>query len=1472
MFIGDQWPPEPERALLLRLVSEVPLHQDSLLCIILIGITKEIAFAVPDTMEVIDQVVRRAGSLKSPDYPPLEVNNLQIIDFLFNMAEYHHPGNIQLPPDYDPPKLAISSLYWKTWIILLMLSAHNTSTIGSFCWEQYPMLRKFMEMCITNQFVLAKPADDELQMATIERSQILEFELHLATVPINEQNSLLLSQLMLMDPLGAARRPPNHILELLKNLNASHRLGHLLCRSRKPDLLLDIIQRQGTHQSMPWLADLVQNNDGDFNHLPVQCLCEFLLSNNTPSQSGDNVRDILLYLQRLLKEDVGDHQITCEVLEYFLRRLSSTSKISRHAAIKGLKMLLQIFETPDEQHQSSEIDWLLRYLPQMAHFMYVRPIIILQLRAASQIETCPELIMIYIQFIAQHTLNDNVTDMLEHVIDMSQLIVERSSIFVHLIPEDIDETSEINIINDMKFQTLNCLFVMFSNFLVKLRESKMHTFPEYPDLLLVHFSDGTQCHIHLNIIHAFIILLSHSSMIPNALQFLDYWFPENAPPPQAFNLETNEAVHILPDWLKLKMIRCSVERLVDAALLDLTPDQIVLFVQNFGTPINSMSKLLALLDRAVIEQYEAVNNSIMNKTYLLQLIEIQQMRGAKNGHITMQAFEVKQESPVDENTIIQQPGMEEVRIDMSGKEQENQRKYLRMNKQQDIEEVVDIVLQTRNTIQDKTNLLRYRKLVKNLIKPAPSTNQSALKGIAKVQEYTMSVVLNYLHKVARDPSRQNLIQNLEQNSTTCTFFRTLLNNLSEKGEQYTFSVKIMDEILNFINPARSAMLVQLISNYKAKYLRVTIKDDQNQFEKQDLVHLMNTSKVSDVERTGKNLLNDLLKHTNTNYLVESIADILKATDTGPIKQEVSILNYDQKGLLIDWLANADSEIIFSNPNLQMNLLFGTSKLQFRPYLLSLLSHQASWKTLHSTVDKLLASYNPGFDATIVLDFIDALVRNPKLWQGRDKSIPKHVRVEYIIVLSESRQIHTMIDYILNESNSFTNNEKQIYNMSKRMKLLLQCFDTNNIYILKSLIAYVEEKLDNAEVKLIFLRLLYLNMPQMKFICEDLKDVYNVDLRNLTDCVADKFAQYTVTAVASLTVPRDYQQMGQDMEIIIRKLAATHPSLILRQLSVMASLLQGRSHMDLYVLRAEHHISLFHLVMGVLELLQPQVFEEANKEGFHSALECFFTLLRYQGNTKEVYAILCRLMNFLQAYTNKNPEQALKFIEHYTDLMQDLAYRNRNITTLQQLVQGLSLLKHKTVENLERINEDDNDENKTIDDATIKKTETDSKGIYLLLTPYVKQDSIPQQWPSLVNFIKSGSYDDISGPLQEIENITHKRPLLLNDIFDTLLELIFNPSTNARTVAHLLLVRHLKQNPGNSIVNSNSLTAYIQCLCHDDTSIALSALETLTEMVLCLQEYAPQILNTVFNLGISSKLNTYPQIRKTIAALKTQHAC
>lgn len=66
------------------------------------------------------------------------------------------------------------------------------------------------------------------------------------------------------------------------------------------------------------------------------------------------------------------------------------------------------------------------------------------------------------------------------------------------------------------------------------------------------------------------------------------------------------------------------------------------------------------------------------------------------------------------------------------------------------------------------------------------------------------------------------------------------------------------------------------------------------------------------------------------------------------------------GLFIDWLVQIEPEILGSSLDLQMNMLFSPEKdakweslRVCRPYLLTLLTHHASWLTLEKALAKLL---------------------------------------------------------------------------------------------------------------------------------------------------------------------------------------------------------------------------------------------------------------------------------------------------------------------------------------------------------------------------------------------------------------------------------------------------------------------------------------------------------------------------------------
>lgn len=289
------------------------------------------------------------------------------------------------------------------------------------------------------------------------------------------------------------------------------------------------------------------------------------------------------------------------------------------------------------------------------------------------------------------------------------------------------------------------------------------------------------------IIHAFVILLTYATMIPNATPYLDYWFPQNAPLPLAFTLDTTEPIIIFPDWLKLKMIRSAVERLVEAALQDLTPQQIVLFIQSFGTPVNSMSKLLGLLDLAVIEQMNAVKETIGNGIYFAQVIEIQQARGAKNGHIAMQTLQLT------DNVLPDPPKRRIVvtkQLEIALCKPQPQANALQLK---EIYEVVDLLLQ--NETLAHLQLLRFRRLIQQLL------TADGQHHLAEQQQRTISKVVEYLSRIAKSQNRRTSNERIVQSSAVCSFFRTLFVSVHNESDQRNLA-NFMDHVRDYMISAR----------------------------------------------------------------------------------------------------------------------------------------------------------------------------------------------------------------------------------------------------------------------------------------------------------------------------------------------------------------------------------------------------------------------------------------------------------------------------------------------------------------------------------------------------------------------------------------------------------------------------------------------------------------------------------------------
>ncbi|XP_021917589.1 integrator complex subunit 1 [Zootermopsis nevadensis] len=1473
----DMWPPENDRPLMFRLASDVPVLQNTLIRIFVIGLSKDHPLAPPDTLELTDQLLKRAAAQSSESLPMLQADKLDIIDLVFNLSAYHHPDNINLPPGYCPPQLAIANLYWKGWIMLLILSAHNPTTFGSVAWEKYPTLRTLMEMCITNHFTYPPPTiamgeqveetkAKELQIAALEKQQILEFESYLAAAStkqtITEQTSLLLTQLITMDPTGPPRKPPQAVLEQLQSLNSTHRMGHLLCRSRHPDFLLDIIQRQGASQSMPWLADLVESSEGALRLLQPE--------------KQQKHQQLLQHLQMVLTDAKQDPQAPCEVLEYFLRRLSSPQTGSRAQAIKGLKLVLssvsmeeEAMEIDSQQDPNGDNSWLLRQLPQLPHFLDVRPQVVQALRQACQVENDPALVSSYIYFLALHTTHDSLPDLADLVLDMAQLIVERSSIVAAILPAPDQEVPGALI-------TLNALMLMFCSYLQKAREPRReaYTWSESQDQILVTWSTGEESTMHILVVHAMIILLNYGPGLDLNLfeSLLETWFPLGKETPKAYLVDTSEEALLIPDWLKLRMIRSNVDRLVDAALTDLEPPQLVLFIQSFGIPVKSMSKLLHTLDEAVTADPLSVGEAVLDKSYMAQLVEVQHHRGATGGQMLVRVVQLEQPKLPDYSRLC--PTTPRPTLPVAALSNKDRTK---VEHQMDAKQVASILLQIFGsvTVEPEWSKVEKQQAFRTLQKTLAVELQQ-LVGEKKILVSTIA----FFDEVLNSPRSTRFVSSLLHTpQLACPLLRLMTTTAAKASNSHNVVqslVGICQGIMRTVRDTKSPV-VAIIKHFLCKH---TLKREQKSqvvqlSSTEDPFQVLQQSPILKLERNGQLLLDEGLKLHHTEKLVEAMGRLLLQDTTGSSTQidnmassESRLARPERTGLLIDWLASVEPELIGSCTSLQMQLLFSkspnnqiaASKLgspatqSCRPYLLTLLTHRASWTTLHHCLQNLLDGGDQKYDPAAVLDFLWALTCNPKLWQGREKFTPKHHSPEDILRLT-SAQTLALVGYIVEEAvitdaeGESLSRQNASDKMESRLPLLLQC--TNDGQEMAAVAKYLVDIMSGktglrSDVANHLLLKLYFRIPGVIQHLTDVeldKFLAGACVTEWSSSVLDGMSHTLFTALTATSQNKDWTRRSQEYELLARKMASVHPVLVLRQLPMLAASLRGRVHLDFSVFRSRNHLNLFQQVVGILELLQPHIFLPAYSEGLEDTFHSYFALFKYHGHMKDLTSLLNRFISLLQGFISYDAQRALKYLQKHAHILNDLQMYHQNLPSLRALLSGISLPK------------------------------TDDEGdevIVAVAAPPITADPSPAWTPRLASLNKMQG-DDVYTALQELDHLSSRKPSVLDAFCEPISELLLSPTSNIRVLAHVLLTRHLRHNPAAATAGTG-LAAFLRCLESDQADILNTALERLSEIVLCAQEHALPLLQKVFNLGMCSNVNTVPHISKTIALLNVQTGC
>nr|XP_026261451.1 integrator complex subunit 1 isoform X1 [Urocitellus parryii] len=1557
----DNWPPESDRNFFLRLCSEVPILEDTLMRILVVGLSRELPLGPADAMELADHLVKRAAAVQADDVEVLKVERIQLIDAVLNLCTYHHPENIQLPPGYQPPNLAISTLYWKAWPLLLVVAAFNPENIGLAAWEEYPTLKMLMEMVMTNNYsyppctltdeeTRTEMINRELQISQREKQEILAFEGHLAAAStkqtITESSSLLLSQLTSLDPQGPPRRPPPHILDQVKGLNQSLRLGHLLCRSRNPDFLLNIIQRQASSQSMPWLADLVQSSEGSLDVLPVQCLCEFLLHDaaDDPAsgeeedegesreqkakkrQRQQKQRQLLGRLQDLLLGPKADEQTTCEVLDYFLRRLGSSQVASRVLAMKGLSLVLsegglrdKEEKDPPMEEDSGEVDalqgyqWLLRDLPRLPLFDSVRTTTALALQQAIHMETDPQTISAYLIYLSQHTPVEEQGPHSDLALDVARLVVERSTIMAHLFSKlSCSAASDA---------VLGALLSVFSRYVRRMRKSKegeeVYSWSESQDQVFLRWTSGETATMHILVVHAMVILLTLGP--PRAgdgefYELLDIWFPEKKPLPTAFLVDTSEEALLLPDWLKLRMIRSEVPRLVDAALQDLEPQQLLLFVQSFGIPVSSMSKLLQYLDQAVAHDPQTLEQNIMDKNYMAHLVEVQHERGASGGqtfHSLLTASlpprRDSTETPKPKSSPEHPPGQGCTRAGMQvralGPEDDLAGMFLQIfplspDPRWQSSSPRPLALALQQALGQELARVRQGdpevpgitvRLLQAMATLLGSPHGGAL-AMAMHRSHFMSCPLmrqlyQYQRCVPQDTGFSSLflkvlMQILQWLDSPAVEEGPLQAQLKLFATQYSARRRISDvrsgllhlaEALSFrrdlevINSTVRAVIATLKSGEKCSVEPELIsKVLQGLIEVRSpyLEELLTALFSATMGATGPSPASKAIVVVSS-LLQEEEPPVSGKQDTDDSLETVCL--GPSSGLLVDWLEMLDPEVVSSCPDLQRKLLFSRKKGKgpagpqvpsFRPYLLALFTHQSSWSTLHQCIRVLLGkSREQRFDPSASLDFLWACIHVPRIWQGRDQRTPQKRREELALRV-QAPELISLVELILAEAETRSQDgDATAWTLIQaRLPLLLSCCRGDDESIRKvteyltSCIQQWGDSLLGKRCQDLLLQL-YLQRPELRVPVPEVL-LQSEGATGSSICKLDGLVHRFITLLADTSDSRSSESRVADANMACRKLAVAHPILLLRHLPMIAALLHGRTHLNFQEFRQQNHLTFFMHVLGILELLQPRVFQSEHQGALWDCLLSFIRLLlNYRKSSRHLAPFISKFVQFIHKYITCSAPAAVSFLQKHAEPLHDLSFDNSDLMMLKSLLAGLSLPSRDG--RADRGLDEEGEDERSAGSLPLVSVSLSTPLTAAEMAPYMKRLSRGQ------------TVEDLLEALSDIDDMSRRRPEILGFFSTNLQRLMSSAEESCRSLAFSLALRSIQNNPS---IAADFLPTFMYCLGSRDFEVVQTALRNLPEYTLLCQEHAAVLLHRAFLVGMYGQMDTSAQISEALKIL------
>jgi len=279
---------------------------------------------------------------------------------------------------------------------------------------------------------------------------------------------------------------------------------------------------------------------------------------------------------------------------------------------------------------------------------------------------------------------------------------------------------------------------------------------------------------------------------------------------------------------------------------------------------------------------------------------------------------------------------------------------------------------------------------------------------------------------------------------------------------------------------------------------------------------------------------------------------------------------------------------------------------------------------------------------------------------------------------------------------------------------------------------------------------------------------------------------------------------------------------------MEGLLQGRVICTFEEFKKKKNDRLFHYVVDLILTLVPFVFDKEHLSHFELIVSHFFDVFKsYCLENDEFNTLVLKFFDLIEKYLNYDHGNATVLLAKYSYIISALQKAYPEVGPLKNVNSTISLL--------------------LLSSSSTNKASSCSTEISLYIPKVTTRFwSAKQLEPFVKKLLNRDNFDDVFKVLQELENVSQRQPLILNDFVYYLSEFFVDSSDAVRDLAITLVLRFLKLNPKESYA---FLDVYAKCLNHENSKIFQSALKIFPDFTFLCSEKSQYLLRNAFIGGV-----------------------